>query len=87
MSLKIQTALLPQKHIDFSQSLVGIGGFVRALLRTGPKSFDQVWRMAHADDSDWPSKPSAEQVMLAIIILFSIGQLEHVGDGRIGLIG
>jgi hypothetical protein len=84
MSLKIQTALLPQKHIDFSQSIVGLAGLVRSLVKVGSYTIDEIWQLANSDNSGWPSKPSPEQVTLAVLLLFSIGQVREVDGGRIG---
>lgn len=85
MSLKIQTALLPQKHVDFSRSIVGVGGLVRSILAAGPRSIDQLWRLAQVEESGWPSRPSVEQIILAVLLLFSIGEVVDAGDGRVGL--
>ncbi|WP_429000094.1 ABC-three component system middle component 6 [Stenotrophomonas maltophilia] len=85
MSLKIQTALLPQKHIDFSRSIVGVAGLVRSILGEGPRSVDQLWHVAQAEDSGWPSRPSVELIILSVLLLFSIGEVVDAGDGRVGL--
>jgi hypothetical protein len=85
MSLKIQTALLPQKHIDFSRSIIGLAGFVLSVVKERALAIDEIWAIASAEDGRWPTKPSPEQVTLAVLLLFSIGQVQEAPGGRIGI--
>lgn len=50
MSMKIQTALVPHKHVRFSGSLIGIAGYVRQFLDV-PISIDGLWARIEADQN------------------------------------
>lgn len=84
MSLKIQTALLPQKHIDFSQSTVGLAGQIRKVVAARPKRFDEIWSDV-TDAKEWPAKVGTQQILHALILLFAIGQLVLEEDGKVRL--
>jgi hypothetical protein len=83
--MNIQTALLPHKHVPFSESLIGVAGFVRRRL-IEPRSVDELWAMVESEATDWPSRPSFTQVILAVDVLFSIGQVRSAPDGRISAV-
>ncbi len=78
----IQTTLLPHKHVRFCNSLIGIAGFVLSLLNE-PRTLDELWVLIDRDNSNWYSRPPFEHVVLAVDILFAIGQIEFVHDNRI----
>ena len=50
--MKIQTALLPHKHIRFAGSLIGIAGYVRSFLSMSPISVDGLWAAIQADEAN-----------------------------------
>lgn len=50
MSMKIQSALVPHKHVRFAGSLIGIAGYVRQFLDT-PVSIDGLWARIQADQN------------------------------------
>jgi hypothetical protein len=80
--MNIQTALLPHKHTTFSQSLLGTAGLIRSLL-VEPRSIDELWSVIRTDAGNWPAKPSFTEVLLAIDVLFSIGEVAAARDGRV----
>ena len=82
MLMNIQTLLLPHKHVRFCNSLIGLAGFVLRLLNE-PRTLDELWALIDRDNSDWYSRPPFEHVVLAVDILFAIGQIELVHDNRI----
>ena len=81
MPMNIQTALLPHKHVRFSESLIGLAGYIRSRL-TEPRTLDELWAMLESDTTDWPSRPSFTQIILAVDVLFSIGQAQSAPGGR-----
>lgn len=83
MSLKIQTALIPQKHINFSGSLIGVAGYVRSILMTKSCTLDELWHQVSSNHQKWPARLSFEQVTVAVIILFSIGEVRESANGKL----
>jgi hypothetical protein len=78
----IQTALLPHKHVQFSESTLAIAGRIRRLI-TEPRSVDELWSLISHNAEDWPSIPSFTQIVLAIDVLFAIKQIAVTTDGRV----
>lgn len=85
MSLKIQTALLPQKHISFSGSLVGLAGRVRSALCEAPRTIDQlISELAHDGDAS-ADAPIVEHLVLAVTLLYAIKQAYMDDHGRLAV--
>jgi len=76
----IQTALLPHKHVKFSESTLAIAGRIRQLVAE-PRSVDELWSLIN--HNDWPRTPSFTQLVLAIDLLFAIKQIAATRDGRV----
>lgn len=72
MFLKIQAALLPQKHISYSQSLVGLAGRARSILRKGPRTIDQLINELVDSADGLISPPTTEHLVLAVTLLYAI---------------
>jgi hypothetical protein len=72
--MNIPAQLLPHKHIRFCESLIGLAGYVRQLLET-PKTIDDLYLILTSSNSTWLYKPTFEQLISAVIILFAIGQV------------
>lgn len=85
MSLKIQTALIPQKHVSFSGSLVGVAALVRSILRIQSCTVDELWIRVAQNELRWPTRPSFEQVTLAVVILFALGEVQELANGRLDI--
>ena len=83
MSLKIQTALIPQKHISFSGSLVGVAAYVRSMLKVRSCTLDELWIQVAKNERHWPARPSFEQVTIAVIILFALGEVRESTNGKL----
>lgn len=81
----IQTALLPHKHVRFSDSIIGVVGLVRKTLIV-PMNVDELWSEVNRRAVNWPSKPSFTNVVLALDVLFALNQIESVADGRVRVI-
>lgn len=82
MSLKIRSALLPHKHVRFNSSVVGLAGHIRAGL-TGPKSLDDLWLELSSEDSAWSGRPTFESIVLAVNVLFAVGEVTLCSNGSI----
>lgn len=83
MSLKIQTALIPQKHVSFSASTIGVAAYVRSILRGQSCTVEELWRRIEIDERKWPTKLTFDQVIVAVIVLFSLGELHQLDGGVI----
>ena len=81
MSLKIQAALLPQKHISFSGSLVGLAGRARAALSGDSLTVEGLLETLARENVGDP--PSVEHLVLALSLLYAIRQVEVDSQGRL----
>jgi hypothetical protein len=78
----IQTALLPHKHVQFSESTLAIAGSIRQMVAE-PRSVDELWSLINHNAEDSSRTPSFTQVVLAIDVLFAIKQIAATPDGRV----
>lgn len=78
--------LMPDKHISFSESLLGVGSHILRQLSGRPKSLDTLWTAYRTDESGLYSiKISFDSFLLAIGFLYSLGVVAEVREGFIGL--
>ena len=70
--------ILPTKHINFSQSLLGLGAHILEHLHS-PKSIDELWDAYQTDYSsaDYPAKHSFDNLVMALIFLYSIESISE----------
>jgi len=80
--MNIRTALLPHKHVRFSDSIIGLSGYLRQLLAE-PHTLDELWAQIDSNSSGWESRPSFTNLVFAVDVLYAIGEVQLVGDGRI----
>jgi hypothetical protein len=80
--MSIQTALLPHKHVRFSDSIIALAGLVRSRL-VEPMTVDELWSDVSRRPADWPGKPTFTHVVLALDVLFALGQVETSTIGRV----
>lgn len=73
MSMKIQTALMPHKHVRFSGSLIGIAGYVRQFLDV-PISIDGLWARIEAEKNPL-FKIDFTQLVFSLDILMFIQEI------------
>ena len=79
--------LIPHKHVQFTNSLLAVAGLVRTHLLDRPQTLDELWvrlqglRKEHA----WVKDVTFSNLVLAIDVLFSIGQIESIEDDYIRL--
>jgi hypothetical protein len=76
--------LLPDKHIKFSESLLGLGSFLLSILKK-PMSVDTLWReySQARDSATYPAYHSFENIVLALDFLFAIGAISYGENGLI----
>ena len=70
--------LLPSKHISFSKSLLGYGGYLLSKIEGG-KSVDELYQLSKHDyeHNRYPSKQSFDNLILTLLFLYSIGAVEE----------
>jgi hypothetical protein len=78
--MKIQQALLPHKHVRFSESTIAVAGLIRALLDE-PRTIEELEALLHRQR--WPRRPAFSEVVLAADILFAINEIHLLPDGRL----
>ncbi len=74
--------IIPTKHTNFSESLLGLGSYVLNELKT-PKTVDYLWKQYNIDykKEKYFGKHSFDNLLLAIVFLYSIGAVkEKNGD-------
>ncbi|MDH1518467.1 hypothetical protein N5I08_05435 [Acinetobacter johnsonii] len=81
--MNILTALLPHKHTLFSESLIGIAGFLNSILPVNSLTIDELWTLVEINQKKYPSNVNFEQMILATDILFAINIINLLPDGRI----
>lgn len=79
-------ALLPEKHVRTSESLIGLGAFVLAELEAGPKHLDSLW--ASIKNLDVIKRKvhgsiTLDNVVLAVDFLFAVGAVTLNKEGLI----
>jgi hypothetical protein len=83
--MNIPAQLLPHKHIRFCESLIGLAGCIRQLLDK-PRTVDDLYSILNGSNSVWLYKPSFEQVVTAVVILFAIGQIAETDNNQLQII-
>lgn len=70
--------LMPDKHINFSESLLGLGSFVLDAL-TVPQTIDDLWDRYGKSwkAGNYPSPHTFENLVLAIDVLFAVGAVHE----------
>lgn len=81
--MNILTALLPHKHTLFSESLIGVAGFLNSILPLNSLTIDELWTLVEINQNRYPSNVNFEQMILATDILFAINIINLLPDGRI----
>ncbi len=72
--------ILPTKHINFSQSLLGLGSYVLLQLQS-PKSIDELWKKYESDYENkiYSAKHSFDNLIMTLLFLYSIGSVLEKG--------
>jgi len=68
--------IMPSKHINFSQSLLGFGSYLLSKL-VNPKSIDDLWREYQKDIKSelYSSEHSFDNLILSLIFLYGINTI------------
>jgi hypothetical protein len=75
--------LLPDKHIGFAESLIGLGSFVLENL-VKPRDVDTIWKnFEKVRGGEFPAFHSFDNLVLAIDMLFAIGAIDLMANGQI----
>jgi len=75
-------AIVPHKHVRFCESLLGLAGYIRALL-VEPMTIDGLYSFLNSPQSTWLIQPNFTEVVLALDILLILKQIEPVGENHI----
>ncbi len=72
--------IIPTKHTNFSESLLGFGSYILTQLES-PVSVDDLWKQYQIDYKNeiYFAKHSFDNLLLAIVFLHSIGVNEQNG--------
>ena len=76
--------ILPEKHLKLSESILGLGAFVLSQIKN-PKDIDGVWteyQKAYTARR-YPAYHTFENLILAIIFLYTLGVVQMDGNGRL----
>jgi hypothetical protein len=70
--------IMPAKHINFSESLLGFGSYVLQNL-SEPKSVDELWQCYQQDlqDGFYFAKHSFDNLIMTILFLYSIDAVKE----------
>lgn len=76
--------VLPDKHIGFSESLLGLGSFILEMLFK-PKNVDTLWQdLKNTQNSDKMfTSHNFENLVLSVDILFAIGLIAINDNGHL----
>jgi len=76
--------LMPDKHIKFAESLLGLGSFVLDAL-TAPQTIDDLWdRYSKARKAgEYPAPHTFENLVLAVDLLFAIGAVYELDNSGV----
>ena len=75
--------LLPDKHISFAESLLGLGSFIIEQLDT-PQTIDNIWRKFEKErGSRYPAYHSFDNLILATDVLFAIDLIYENANGNL----
>jgi len=70
--------IIPTKHTNFSESLLGFGSYILTLLKS-PESIDSLWNQYQNDFNKkrYYAKHSFDNLLLTIVFLHSIGVVKE----------
>jgi hypothetical protein len=76
--------LFPDKHIPIAKSIFGFGAYALEALEQ-PMTVDALWAEFQGVNNTpaYPAYQTFENLLLALVFLFSIGVIEQDGSGRI----
>ena len=81
--------ILPTKHTNLSESLLGLSGYLLTFLKAQPYSIDALWEkmeQAKAEGNLLYRNHTFDNLVLAIDLLFLIGKVSIDTSGKISLL-
>lgn len=68
--------ILPDKHISFAESLIGLGTFILNSLAT-PKTIDMIWlEFTKVRGNEYPAFHSFDNLVLSINLLYALKMID-----------
>ena len=80
--------ILPTKHTNLSESILGLSGYLLSFLKQRPYSIDELWdelKNAAARDYSLYKNHTFDNVVFAIDLLYMIGAVNIDENGKICL--
>lgn len=75
--------VLPSKHIKFSESLLGLAGYILELIDS-PLSIDELWhKYSNRNKSKLPAYHDFDNLILALDLLFILGLINITQEGKL----
>lgn len=70
--------ILPTKHIKFTESLFGLGGYILKNIQIQPKTIDQLWNKVRSlnKNETFDAYHGFDNLILALNYLYMIGAIE-----------
>lgn len=70
--------ILPTKHINFSQSLLGLGSYILLQLKS-PKSIDELWEQYEIDYENkiYLAKHTFDNLIMTLLFLYSVSSVSE----------
>ncbi|MDR1686696.1 MAG: hypothetical protein LBR82_09755 [Desulfovibrio sp.] len=84
--MDIQATLLPNKHVPLRESVLALAGHIRTL-PAKPRTLDELWAELNRDASPRPGRPSLDDVVYALDVLFALKQVTLLDDDRRFILG
>ncbi|MEE1176919.1 MAG: ABC-three component system middle component 6 [Paludibacteraceae bacterium] len=81
--------ILPTKHTNLSESILGLSGYLLTFLKQRPYSVDELWNELEnhsAQNYSLYKNHTFDNVIFAIDLLFMIGVVNMNGNGKICLV-
>jgi hypothetical protein len=80
--------ILPTKHTNLSESILGLAGFLLSFLKTKSYSVDELWSELERYRASHPiyKTHSFDNLVLAVDLLFIMGSISMDHNGKIRLI-
>lgn len=74
--------LIPTKHTNFSESLLGFGSYLLSKIDKS-KSVDDLWNEYQLDykDNIYPAKHGFDNLLLTLTFLYSLGTIKELDGG------
>lgn len=82
----MQTPVFPGKHINMSESLVGIGAIILSSLENSPLSLDEIWRSLENNsllDKRLHGSLPLDSVIITLDFLYCLGAIKLSPDGLV----